>query len=88
MVKLFLLFALHGQNIVLLYEVIAAVCGGIMTTLVGYDDCRKNPRYMVTYLQYFIAVKYGKYSIAESPLGLISCFRNEEAIVQNLNGCT
>lgn len=64
MVNVFLLFALHCLNIVLLYEVIAVVCGGIMRTLVGYDDCRKNPRYMVTYLQYFIEVKYGKYSIA------------------------
>lgn len=43
MVKLFLLFALHGQNIVLLYEVIAVVCGDIMKTLVCYDDCRKFP---------------------------------------------
>lgn len=50
MVKLFLLFALHYQNIVLLYEVIVAVCGDIMKTLVCYDDYRKNPRYMVTYL--------------------------------------
>jgi len=36
----------------------------------------------------FIEVKNGKYSIALSPLGLTSCFRNEEAIVQNFNGGT
>lgn len=50
MVRLFLLFALHCQNIVLLYEVIDVVCGDIVKTLVCYDDCRKNPNYMVTYL--------------------------------------
>lgn len=50
MVRLFLLFALHCQNIVLLCEVIDVVCGDIMKTLVCYDDCRKNPNYMVTYL--------------------------------------
>lgn len=42
MVSLFLLFALHGQNIVLLCEVIDVVCGGIMKTLLCYDDCRKK----------------------------------------------
>lgn len=51
MVSSFLLFALHGQNIVLLCEVIDVVCGGIMKTLLCYDDCRKkNPNCMVTYL--------------------------------------
>lgn len=42
MVSSFLLFALPGQNIVLLCEVIDVVCGGIMKTLLCYDDCREK----------------------------------------------